>query len=337
MGVDNLNLNKGKQENVDEYYERILKEGYVLKTEYQGIRLTHIRIVLNRINQYTDDIRDTIWCLLNNEFLSLFPNADNMAIADGASVAHIGGYIGILMRHSKKLDREGRDYWIKPLRALGIVEEITFRNGSFLAGHLKAKSPHSCYRLNSDFIYLLQSLKNPDFENIFSNWINQTDQRLQIYTDIVINNQEEQEISDHKQLILDSINIYSKYFLPGYFPVFTDFEDGNRVTTQERLLLDKYGIVFGRLSDVWPDVILINEKQNALWFIEAVTTDGEVDFHKMKGLHNICKNSNMSFGGATTTYQTWKRCAARQHKEHNLCKNSFVWIKEDPTLLLNIC
>ena len=74
------------------------------------------------------------------------------------------------------------------------------------------------------------------------------------------------------------------------FPVFTDCEDGDRVTDEEHAALDSAGIVFGQLTDVWPDAILYNESENSLWFIEAVTSDGEVDNHKFR--QNFCRMHN---------------------------------------------
>lgn len=327
-----MNLNKLKGEKVQDYYQRLYNNGYKVSNIYQGITIEDVSTLLQRIGKHSNDIRDTIWCLLNNEFPSLFANATSFTISDGASVAHIGGYIGILLRGGKKLDREGRDYWIKPLREIGAIEEITYYEGKFISGHVKAKSPNSSYRLNNSFISLLQKVRDPEFEDLLSNWISTEaiNTRLHIHMELSKKNKDAQGTSSHKRLIFDSINIYSKHFLAGYIPIFVDAEDGNRITISERELLNKYNINFGNLDDVWPDVILYNPELNSLWFIEAVTSDGEVDEHKLKGLIKICQNSNKIFGGATTTYLDWKRCAARQQKENNIALNSYIWIKETP-------
>lgn len=39
--------------------------------------------------------------------------------------------------------------------------------------------------------------------------------------------------------------------------MFTDCEDGDRVTDEEHAALDSAGIVFGQLTDVWPDAFYI--------------------------------------------------------------------------------
>ena len=59
--------------------------------------------------------------------------------------------------------------------------------------------------------------------------------------------------------------------------------------------MDEIGLIFGVLDNVWPDLILYSRKENKLWFIEAVTSDGEVDNAKMKGFEKICNDSDMDF------------------------------------------
>lgn len=327
-----MQITKLKKEKVDDYYERLYKSGYRTCQTYQGVTLKDITTLLKKIGKFTPDIRDCVWCLLNNEFPSLFSNNKDYSISDGASVAHIGGYVGILLRGKKRLDREGRDYWIKPLIEIGAIEEITLSNGRFVSGHIKAKSPNSSYRLTKSFIKLLQKVRKPNFESLLKEWISSEsiNNRLQIHLELSNANKDSQGTSSHKGLINDSIRIYSKYFLSGYTPVFVDAEDGNRITSEELALLNKYKINFGNLDDVWPDVILYNSELNSLWFIEAVTSDGEADEHKVQGLKKICKNSNKVFGGVTTTYLDWKSCATRQKKENNIALNTYLWIKETP-------
>ena len=120
----------------------------------------------------------------------------------------------------------------------------------------------------------------------------------------------------------------SQTILPGYICVFKDADNGDRITSEEKYLLNKYNINFGNLDDVWPDAILFNPNTNSLWFIEAVTSDGEVDSHKIKGFERICKNSNKNFGGCTTTYFTLKRFYERQSSQNNISQGSYFWIKE---------
>lgn len=325
-----MDINKKNGEKVDEYFERLVNEGYVLKDEYQGVSLDDITIVLSKLNQFSDDKRDVVWCLLNDEFPSLFANATEFTISDGASIAHLGGYVGILKRHAKRLDREGRDYWVKPLLDIAAVEPITLKDGVFVEGHIKAKSPNSAYRLSACFSNLLKAVRTDDFNATFNQYVASVDDRLAVFSQLKSASRAAQGDSAHKQLIELSISVYAQTYLPGYIPVFTDYADGDRVTPEERQTLDQYGIVFGTIHDVWPDAILINPDTNTLWFIEAVTSDGEADQHKVDGLKAICANSGKNYGGVTTTYETFKRFAARQQSENNLARDTYVWIKECP-------
>jgi hypothetical protein len=68
-----------------------------------------------------------------------------LKFCDGASTAHIACHVGVLQRKSTKLDREGRDYWLKPLWEIGALEKLYFDpdTGDFMPGHPVPKSPNS--------------------------------------------------------------------------------------------------------------------------------------------------------------------------------------------------
>lgn len=337
LPIEENDISRKTHEKVEDYFSRLVQQNYSLNSSYQNINLENVTLTLKKFDKFTADMRDVIWCLLNNDFPSVFSNASDKTISDGASVAHIGSYVGILMRHNKKLDREGRDYWIKPLIDIAAIEPVTLVNGEFQEGHLKAKSPNSAYRLSQNFIELMKLSNSDNFDEKVTQYANTVNERLAVFSMLSNNNVSTQGISAHKQLILDSINVYAAQFLPDYHPVYTDCEDGDRITNEERDALNSAGIVFGQLTDVWPDAILYNETQNSLWFIEAVTSDGEVDNHKYEGLIRICNNSGKTFAGCTTTYETWKKLASRQHSENNLSVGSYVWIKETPDKHFKVC
>ena len=333
-----MEIQKHTGEKLEDYFSRLVAEGFEFDASYQNITLADIESVLRSLNQFSNDKRDVIWCLLNSDFPSPFANATGYSIADGASIAQIGCYVGILMRHGGKLDREGRDYWVKPLiDEIAAIERVTFSDGVFVSGHLKAKSPNSAYRLTDAFKRLLVSVETDHFAESLEEYIRNVDQRLAVFAELERASRENIGISGHKRLIQDSINVYAQTFLPGYIPVFTDFADGDRVTEEERAALDQYGIVFGTIDDMWPDAILYNPAEEKLWFIEAVTSDGEADLHKVEGLQTICNNSGKIYGGTTTTYETWKCLASRQQSENNLAPGTYIWIRECPNKHFKVC
>lgn len=330
LGEIYMNLIKGK-EKVEDYFFQIKENGYKPKNSYQNISITDIEYLLKKMGRYTDDRRDVICCLLNNELPNLYSKiSKQQSISAGASVAHIGSYIGILLREKNKLDREGRDYWLKPLIEIGVIEQITLTpDGNFTPGHIRAKSPNSAYRLNKDFISLLQKSKDEEFDIIVKEWFSSAEERSRLIVSFE-SSESKSNHNPHKGLIEDSINIYAKNYLSGYQCVFKDADDGNRITQEELSNLAKFKIAFGSLEDVWPDAILYNIEKDSLWFIEAVTSDGEADIHKLKGFKKICEKSNKKFGGCTTTYNNWKKFAERQKTNNNLAQGTFVWIKECP-------
>lgn len=305
---------------------------YKLKSSYQGITLKQVEGVLEAISRYSPDIRDAIWCLLIDDIPSMFGKAKDYKFSDGATTAQIATFVGVLMRKSEKLDREGRDYWIKPLRELGAIEPCIFFPGQgFLPGHLIAKSPNSCYRLAPSFVDLLKAYGTKEFNAQMKKWISSDSvrTRLKIQADLEENAKSSLTGNGHKDLIDASIKIYAKNYLPDYILIYKDDSDGDRISEEEKALMKKYKIQLA-LGDSFPDVILYNPKLDALWFIEAVTSDGEVDEHKLAGLKTICSKSSKLFAGSTTTYKTWKACGQRQQSVKNLAHTSMVWILEDP-------
>ena len=75
-----------------------------------------------------------------------------------------------------------------------------------------------------------------------------------------------------------------------------------------------------------PDVLLFNKETDALWVIEAVTSDGEVDYHKQERMTEFAERNQKSGIGFTTAYETWKYAGAR-HSYPNAVKAGSNLIK----------
>ena len=96
--------------------ERIEKMGFAVPTELQGVTKDRIVAVLSRLDLRHRDIIDCVFALLDDQTES-FKNA---MFSEGATTAQLGCHISFLQRDNVlKLDREGRDSWIKPLRGRG--------------------------------------------------------------------------------------------------------------------------------------------------------------------------------------------------------------------------
>jgi len=305
----------------------------LLPDQFQGVTKIRIRRVLRAIDRESDDIVDTVFALLDDITPSLFTNArPGTRFCDGASTQHIAAHIGTWQRDATRLDREGRDYWIKPLRDLGAIEPVYLQpeTGAFILGHPVAKSPNSAYRLATDFRDVLAAPES-EWELRLKEWIREDQIRGRLEFQAQMAELAKKAVdTKHSDLILACQAIYAPNFLPGYEVVYVDDGDGDRITEAQQKALALAGIQL-TLSDAIPDVLLWNPATNALWVIEAVTSDGEVDFHKLRQLTALAARASKIEIKFTTAYQTWKAAAARQAKYKNLPPGTYLWIMEDPT------
>jgi hypothetical protein len=313
--------------------KRLELKDRAVPSEFQGISKAKIRQVLSKIDQAHQDNVDVVFALLDDETNSMFSSAQyNSKFTDGATVAHIGAHVGILQRGGlSKLDREGRDYWIKPLRELGAIEPIYLNpdTNEFILGHPKPKSPNSAYRLSSEFIEILKSPEG-EWQSRLENWIKEERIRERAKLQALAQSRSEQIVAgDHKDLIIACQEIYVSQFLDSYELLFVDYEDGERITLDEQHSLAEAGLSL-ELGDAMPDLLLWNPSNDALWVIEAVTSDGEVDEHKVKQVLDIVRRSGKSGAGFTTAYNSWNDAAARQGRYKNIAPSTYIWIKEDP-------
>lgn len=297
----------------------------------QGVTKDRIAEVLRALDLETPDRVDAVFALLDDERGSWFTtHPDGATFADGASIAHIGCHVGILQRGKAKLDREGRDYWIKPLREIGAVEAIYLdsKAKAFLPGHPKPKSPHSAYRLDPGFTVILRS-PEAEWRERLRVWSAEDAKRARLcFRAEQAQATRSATDSAHADLIRACCEVYAPRFLHGYEVLFVDDADGDRVSDAERETLYGSGIEIS-LDDAMPDVLLWNRKTDALWVIEAVTSDGEVDHHKVHQVHAFAKRNGKEEVGFTTAYPTWKVAAQRQGKHKNISPGTYIWIRED--------
>lgn len=310
---------------------RMRNGGPAVPDAYQGVTKDRIRQVLGRIDLGDNaDLVDGVFALLDNETPSWFARPPAGAkFCDGATTAHLACHMGILQRGYGKLDREGRDYWIKPLRELGGIEAITLEGGEFIAGHVKAKSPNSCYRLEEGLRAVLTAAEDA-WPAALADWASQDAARAR--REFQAQAAEAARLlvdTGHSDLIRASIDVYAARFLPDYRVVYVDDGDGDRITDEDRARFAEAGVEL-RLEDGMPDVLLWNPETNRLWVIEAVTSDGEVDLHKVTALRRVAERSGKAGIDFTTTYRTWKEAASRQGAHGNIAVESYIWIAADP-------
>jgi hypothetical protein len=304
-----------------------------LPDRLQGISKERIRATLRAMDRESDDMVDTVFALLDNITPNLFPKAHRDAkFCEGASTQHIAAHVGTWQRGGARLDREGRDYWIKPLRDIGAVEPVYLQpsTGAFILGHPVPKSPNSAYRLSSSFREVLSS-SDAGWKDHLEDWIRDDNVRARLQRQAELTRLARAAVdTKHSDLIEACRTFYAPAFLPAFQVIYIDDADGDRVTEAQRAVLATAGVSLG-LGDAMPDILLWNRNTDWLWVVEAVTSDGEVDLHKVQQLSELAKRSGKLGIGFTTAYPTWRAAALRQSRHKNLPPGTYLWIMEDPT------
>lgn len=303
----------------------------------QGVTKNKVKQVLSALHLGDNvDLVDGVFALLDNVTPSWFSTAPaGTGFCAGATTAHLACHIGILQRGEGKLDREGRDYWIKPLRELGAIEPVLLLEDSFVPGHVVANSPNSSYRLAEDFKAILQA-PQWDWQNRLDGWAKQDAARARREFQAQMAEESRQLVdTGHNDLIQAAIKQYSPKFLAGYQVIYVDDGDGDRITPADQVSLAAAGVHFQR-GDAMPDVLLWSPASDRLWVIEAVTSDGEVDLHKVQQLCRLAERCGKKGIDFTTAYKSWKYLATRQSAQGNVAVNSFIWIQEDPAKHLRV-
>jgi hypothetical protein len=286
---------------------------------------------LAALDRATTDMVDVVHALLDDQHDSFFGRAPTGAkFKDAASTAHLGCHVGILQRGGGKLDREGRDYWIKPLRELGAIECVFLNplTTTFIAGHPIAKSANSAYRLADSFRDILRAPEH-QWRQMLQNWVSEAEIRKRAEFQAKLAEEARKQVdTKHSDLINACVMHYAPSFLPGYQVVYVDDGDGDRITEEDQERLAKAGLEL-RLGDAMPDVLLWNPEKEWLWVVEAVTSDGEVDIHKKQQMEEVARRAGKAGVGFTTAYLSWKDAAARQYKYTNIAPATYIWIMSD--------
>jgi len=116
--------------------------------------------------------------------------------------------------------------------------------------------------------------------------------------------------------------------LSDYELVFIDDADEERIKDEWKSKLAPRGLL-PDLDSLWPDAILVRDSDRSLWFVDAVTTDGEIDETRRGELEEWASARGYRVAGYTTAYETWRRTAARQTRMKNLAVSTNLWIAED--------
>lgn len=247
------------REKLEDHFWALRKSRANPPKSHSGVTKDRVRQVLGVIGMDRNpDIVDAVFALLDDTLPSLFTRLEaSHRFCDGATTAQVGCHVGILQRGNGKLDREGRDYWIKPLRDLGAVEPVSLPKeaADFVAGHIPPKSPTSAYRLSKEFVNLLRG-EEKTLEARVRKWAadDATRARLELQKRLA-DEARDQFSNEHGALIEAVLKTYAPLFLPEFQCIYIDSDDGDRVTAAEKATLKAAGVELN-LHDPYPDVML---------------------------------------------------------------------------------
>jgi hypothetical protein len=306
-------------------------------------RLRRITELLDRLAS-GDDLRAA--CLLGLMDVETPHPVDRLAQADlglsaGATTRQLFDYAAPKLGKTR-LDRELRDQVWPRLRELGIVQrayvlpEADARAEGILVHygvHRVAKSPNNSYALTDEARELLAETSDANWQPKLDRFVQgDADRRMRVLQAQASAGVTE---SDHSKLIHAAADALRATVLSDYELVFVDDADEERVKEEWKDRLEELGLL-PDLDSLWPDAILVRESDNSIWFVDAVTSDGEVDTTRQNELAEWAYERSFTPRGYTTAYATWKRTGGRQGKMKNLAVGSTVWVAEDGGKLFRV-
>ncbi|HEY8645432.1 MAG TPA: hypothetical protein VIL77_06095, partial [Gaiellaceae bacterium] len=246
-------------------------------------RLQRITELLERLASY-DDLRAA--CLLGlMDGQAAHPvnrlAQEGLALNAGATTRQLFDYAGPRLGRTQRFDRELRDAVWPRLRELGIIQRASVLTATEAKAegkqieygvHRKAKSPNNSYALTDEARKLLDETSDRDWSAELDAFVKgDADRRLRVLQASTSAGASE---SDHAKLIQMAAKALQESVLADYELVFVDDSDDERVKDEWKDGLEKRGLL-PDLDSLWPDAILVRDSDNSIWFVDAVTSDGE--------------------------------------------------------------
>lgn len=210
---------------------------------------------------------------------------------------------------------------IHHFRIAGIIED----NGK------ATNSPNYKYRLTAEFLNLIQTFGTNE-------WKSQLKEFLQNHETLISKYESKRQLKKIPVKINDALfefstgihNELQKAIIEEFAPRFAQGSEVLYVgdTTNKGLVLNErklkdlgFEVV---VHDKMPDVVLYNSEKNWLFFIEAVTSVGEISPKRIFEIEEMTKYSNAGnvYVTAFPDFKTYKKFA------HNLAWETEVWLSE---------
>lgn len=307
-------------------------------------RQRRIDELLNELNIYTELRALILFGLTDDQTPNPHPVLERkqLPLSAGAGTAKLFGWAASRLG-VRRFDREMRDYVFPQLMDMGLVDKalILSNDRALLSGvdveigvH-EPKSPNNAYVATGALVNLL---RKPDSEwreakaafvrGDVKRRRKTVERRAAVAFGAAAPNQ-------HAALIRTAVEALRQTIASEYELVFIDDADGDRVADAYRERLEALNLL-PDLASKWPDAILCNGRERLVWFVDAVTTDGEIDDPRAESLTTWAAERGYGTAGLTTAYATWRRAASRQGRHRNLAIGSTLWIAEDGGRLLEV-
>ena len=214
-----------------------------------------------------------------------------------------------------------------------------FRDAAIIEDNGKAtNSPLYRYRLTEEFLKLIQTYDSPEWDNSLNEFLSEHESLIDIYSSkrellkrpVMINGQEFSfSPGPHNELQKQIIEEFGSRFAQGSECLYVgDTAKKDLLINHEKL--EELGFAIST-HDKMPDVILYCEDKNWIYFIEAVTSTGPMDYKRIGEINQLTENvkAGKIFITAFLDFRTFKKFAA------DLAWDSEVWIADNPDHLIH--
>lgn len=214
-----------------------------------------------------------------------------------------------------------------------------FRDAAIIEDNGKAtNSPLYRYRLTEEFLKLIQTYDSPEWDNSLNEFLSEHESLIDIYSSkrellkrpVMINGQEFSfSPGPHNELQKQIIEEFGSRFAQGSECLYVgDTAKKDLLINHEKL--EELGFAIST-HDKMPDVILYCEDKNWIYFIEAVTSTGPMDYKRIGEINQLTENvkAGKIFITAFLDFRTFKKFAA------DLAWDSEVWIADNPNHLIH--
>ena len=214
-----------------------------------------------------------------------------------------------------------------------------FRDAAIIEDNGKAtNSPLYRYRLTEEFLKLIQTYDSPEWDNSLNEFLSEHESLIDIYSSkrellkrpVMISGQEFSfSPGPHNELQKQIIEEFGSRFAQGSECLYVgDTAKKDLLINHEKL--EELGFAIST-HDKMPDVILYCEDKNWIYFIEAVTSTGPMDYKRIGEINQLTENvkAGKIFITAFLDFRTFKKFAA------DLAWDSEVWIADNPDHLIH--